>query len=155
MPEEKSIADKLHQAYITINKVEEIICDAFEKYEPEVYQNLDFTIGSDEYDNSIEIYIKTVLPYPYEPSWHIRDEIYKLGFSKVYWNFIDEPNGKFTEEIRGEEPRKFKNAPEFSDAEFCKKAFEKNKIGWTVDRRFNYDEWYPKYSKESYIKSLK
>lgn len=136
---EKTIAEKLHEAYYVTSHVEEIIYDAFGKYEPEIYENLDFSIGSDEYDNSIEIYIKNVIPYPYEPCIEIRREIYNLGFSIVYWNFYDE-NGKLTEEIRGTEPRRLKEAPERSDAEFCKNIWEKWGLNG-IDKRFNGDEW--------------
>lgn len=119
MENKRTIAERLHDSYRVQMEVEELISDLFEKYEPEVYELLDFSIGSDDYDNSIEIYIKNVIPYPYEPCWEIREAIYALGFGIVYWNFSDE-KGKFTEEIRGTEPRRFKDAPERSDAQWCK-----------------------------------
>lgn len=130
MSEELSIAEQLHHAYKVIDRVESVILDAFEEHEPEVY--LDFSIGSDSYDNSIEIYIKNVLPYPYEPCKAIRKAIYDLGFSIVYWNFIDE-QGNYSEEIRGSEPRRLKNAPHLY-----------TKYGY-VDARFN---------EELYLKTL-
>ena len=142
---EKTIAARLHDSYIVQREVEEIISDAFNKYEPEVYEKLDFTIGSDDYDNSIEIYISNVIPYPYEPSWEVREIIYALGFGTVFWNFADE-NGKFTEEIRGTEPRRYKDAPERSDAKWCKEFWDKWGIGGT-DKRFD-GEWFKKYKRK-------
>lgn len=142
--EEKTIADRLHDSYICIMEVESIIEDAFEKYEPEIFEELDFTIGSDYYDNSIEIYIKNVIPYPYEPSWDVRNVIYDLGFSIVYWNFADE-NGDFTDEIRGDEPRRFRNAPERSDAKWCKEFWDKWGISGT-DKRFD-GTWFKNYKR--------
>lgn len=102
---EESVANQLHKYSSIESTVSETIWNAFEKYEPEVWKTLEFHIGSDWYDNSIEIYIENHLPYPYEPSWKVRDEIYALGFDIVYWNFADE-KGEFTEEIRGSEPRR-------------------------------------------------
>ena len=142
----KTIAERLHDSYRVQMEVEEAISDAFEKYEPEIYNSLDFSIGSDDYDNSIEIYIKNVIPYPYEPSWEIRNIIYDMGFGTVYWNFADE-NGKFIEEIRGTEPRRFKNAPERSDAKWCKDFWDKWGIGGT-DKRFD-GTWFEKYKRKN------
>lgn len=103
----KTLAQKLHEFGRIKFEIENIIEEAFEKYEPEIYTDLDFSIGSDEYDNSIEIYIYNVIPAPYEPCLEIRKIIYDMGFGMVYWNFKDE-NSKFTEEIRGYEPRRKK-----------------------------------------------
>ena len=142
---EKTIAERLHDSYRVQEQVEEIIMEAFEKYEPENYEKMDFAIGSDDYDNSIEIYIKNIMPYPYEPCWEIRDAIYALGFGIVYWNFADD-NGKITEEIRGTEPRRFKNAPERSDAKWCKEFWDKWGISGT-DNRFD-GTWFDKYQRK-------
>jgi len=142
--ETRTIAERLHDSYIVQEKVEDIILEAFQKYEPENYYKLDFSIGSDSYDNSIEIYIKNIMPYPYEPCWEIRDIIYGMGFGTVYWNFAD-VNGKFTEEIRGTEPRRFKEAPERSDATWCKEFWNKWGINGT-DKRFD-GTWFDKYKK--------
>ncbi len=142
---EKTIAERLHDSYRVQGQVEEIIMEAFEKYEPDNYDKLDFSIGSDDYDNSIEIYIKNIMPYPYEPCWDIRDVIYALGFGTVYWNFADE-NGKFTEEIRGTEPRRFKDAPERSNSKWCKDFWDKWGINGT-DKRFD-GTWFEKYKRK-------
>jgi hypothetical protein len=120
----KNVAERLHDSYKVQTEVEDTIWEAFEKYEPEIYHKLEFSIGSDQYDNSIEIYIKNLIPYPYEPSWEIRDIILSLGFSIIYWNFADQ-NGKFTEEIRGEEPRRFKHAEERYDTNWMKEFYQK------------------------------
>jgi len=144
----RTIAERLHDSYRVQMEVEELISDLFEKYEPEVYELLDFSIGSDDYDNSIEIYIKNVIPYPYEPCWEIRDAIHSLGFSNLFWNFADE-KGKFTEEIRGAEPRRFKDAPERSDAQWCKEFYAKWGISGT-DKRFD-GTWFDKYKRKTKV----
>ncbi len=135
----KTIAHKLHDGYAAIEEVDDVIFYAFKEHEPEWLDVLDFDIASDDYDNSLEVYFRNFFPYPYEPCLEIRQAVYDLGFSTVYWNFCDE-NGKRTEEIRGTEPRRLKEAPERSDAEFCKYNWEKYKING-VDKRFNGDEW--------------
>jgi hypothetical protein len=146
----RTIADRLHDSYRVQEEVEEIIMDLFEKHEPEVYQVLDFSVCSDPYDNSIEIYIKNVMPYPYEPCWEIRDAIYAMGFGTVYWNFADE-TARYMEEIRGAEPRRYKPSeevtPELYDKKYCQELWDKWKING-VDRRFNYDDWFPKYARK-------
>ena len=144
--ETRTIAERLHDSYMVQEEVEDVICEAFEKYEPENYEKLDFSIGSDEYDNSIEIYIKNIMPYPYEPCWEIRDAIYDLGFSIVYWNFANE-NGTYKEEIRGTEPRRYKDASERSDAKWCKDFWNKWGIGGT-DKRFD-GTWFEKYKRNN------
>lgn len=92
-----------------------------------------------------ELIKKLVIPYPYEPCWDIREIIYALGFGTVYWNFADE-NGKFTEEIRCPEPRRYKDAPERSDAKWCKEFWDKWGISGT-DKRFD-GEWFKKYKRK-------
>lgn len=52
-----TIAERLHDSYIVQGQVEDVIMDAFKRYEPDIYEKLDFEIASDEYDNSIEIYL--------------------------------------------------------------------------------------------------
>jgi len=105
----KTLAEELHSAYSIISIIEDKISDLFEKYEPTTFEVLNFTISADMYDNSIEIYIKNVMPYPYEPCKEIRKAIYDMGFSIVYWNFYNESK-KITEEIRGYEPRHYKDS---------------------------------------------
>jgi hypothetical protein len=121
----QKLAQKLHEAYDTIEKVENVIMEAFRKHEPEIYKKLDFEISADWYDNSIEIYFLVSLPYPYEPCAEIRKEIYALGFDEVYWNFTkdtmdvecdrivgikSELKKDSPDEIRGWEPRHNKYA---------------------------------------------
>jgi hypothetical protein len=110
---EQSLAEQLHDAYVIIHHVEDRILDAFQKFELDELDKLDifdidFHISSDPYDNSIEIYIDTIIPYPWEPCWDTRKLVYDMGFDIVYWNLKDN-EGKFTEEIRGTEPRRFKD----------------------------------------------
>lgn len=145
-----TVAERLHDSYCVQSEVEDVIMEAFEKYEPEIYEKLDFHISSDYYDNSIEIYFDVSLPYPYEPSKEVRQAIYDLGFSIVYWNFtkdvMDVPCNRVTppppnniwknspDEIRGWEPRHNKYG-----------IWIPNKYGY-VDDRFNQKEWESKYN---------
>ncbi len=148
--EEGSIAEKLHDAEHLRYKINDIIDEAFMRYEPEIHRGLDFTFGSDYYDNSIEIYFHKSLPYPYEPCNEIRETIYAMGFSSVYWNFLEDvadvkcnriypppPDGIYKnspDEIRDYEPRHSKNA-----------IWKETKYGY-VDDRFNEEEWKSKYN---------
>jgi len=143
--ETRTVAERLHDSYVVQSHVVDIIFEAFEKYEPEIYDKLEFSIGSDSYDNSIEIYITNLMPYPYEPCLEIRNMIYALGFGRVYWNFVDE-SGKITDEIRGYEPRRLRDAPERYDAKWCKDFWEKWGISGT-DNRFD-GTWFSKYQRK-------
>ncbi len=147
MENKRTVAERLHDSFRVQNEVEELISDLFEKHEPEVYELLDFSIGSDDYDNSIEIYIKNSMPYPYEPCHEIRKAIYELGFGNVYWNFLadkrelplDKTSGSGLmrisyDEIRNFEPRHCRNYLWIP----CKYGY--------VDERFNEDEWNKKYN---------
>lgn len=147
----RTMAQKLHEASLIQHEIENVISDAYEKYEPEVYETLDFDIGSDEYDNSIEIYFKISLPYPYEPCKEIRQAVYALGFSIVYWNFLKDSMDVTSEtgynikddakdEIRGWEPRHTRNSS----------LWIPNKYGY-VDGRFDETKWKEKY----YVKNKK
>lgn len=129
-----TIAEQLHQAYHTITIIESKIEDVFEKHEPEIYEDLAFNIGADSYDNSIEIYFTTKLPYPYEPSQAVRKEVYDLGFSNVYWNFMEEEHH---EEVRNYEPRHYRDSKKWIPSNY----------GY-VDERFNESEWLEKYGKK-------
>lgn len=146
----KSVSEKLHDSYSIQSQVEDVISEAFMEHEPEIYEKLDFHITSDYYDNSIEIYFDVSLPYPYEPSKEVRQVIYDLGFSIVYWNFLKDvldvpcnrvspppPNNIYInspDEIRGYEPRHSKYS-----------IWIENKYGY-VDDRFNEQEWKSKYN---------
>jgi len=84
-------ANKLFDALSDAEKrkfdVEIIIRRAFEKHEPEIGKKLSYHWDCDDYDKSITIYFDVSLPYPYEPSYEVRKDIYNLGFSIVYWVF--------------------------------------------------------------------
>jgi len=143
--ENKTLAEKLHESYEIQEKIENIICDIYKKYEPEIYKKLDFSFFSDFYDNSIEIIFLISLPYPYEPCLEIRQEILNLGFDTVYWVFskdlIEVKNKRsFIEnspdEIRGFEPRHNRYS-EWIPTEY----------GY-VDERFKEKEWKEKYFKQ-------
>ena len=145
-----TVAERLHASYQVQTEVEDTIIRAFEKYEPEIYEKLVFHIDSDSYDNSIEIYFDTSLPYPYEPCKEVRQTIYDLGFYNVYWNFLEDvmdvPCNRVTppppdniwrnspDEIRNWEPRHSTHA-----------IWIHNKYGY-VDDRFNQKEWESKYN---------
>ena len=147
MENKRTVAERLHDSFRVQMEVDELISDLFEKHEPEVYELLDFSIGSDDYDNSIEIYIKNSIPQPYEPCYEIRKAIYELGFGNVYWNFLadkrelplDKTNGSELmrvshDEIRNYEPRHSRNYLWIP----CKYGY--------VDERFNEDEWNKNYN---------
>ena len=104
----RTVAERLHEAYTTIQHVESTIGDAFKKYEPEIYEYLDYHISADDYDNSIEVYIDTILPSTYIPSDEVKKVIKDMGFAITYWNFINE-DGKYFEEIIGNSPRRKKH----------------------------------------------
>ncbi|QKZ15175.1 hypothetical protein [Spirosoma sp. KUDC1026] len=126
----RTIAQRLHDSFLIQDSVEDMLLGLFEKYEPEVYEKIDFTIGSDDYDNSIEIYFNTPMPYPWEPCHALRKEIHAWGFSTVYWNFkADKDLGEY-EEVRGYEPRHVRDS----------KQWIPTKYGY-VDSRFNESEW--------------
>lgn len=132
--EDMSLAEQLHAFGNAEMMIEQKIEEAFEEFEPEIAKDLEFTIGSDWYDNSVEIYIHNSLPYPYEPCKEIRKVIYDMGFSMVYWNFEEDKHKNFTEEIRGYEPRHLKGSENWIS----------NKYGY-VDNRFNEEHWVKHY----------
>lgn len=146
----KTIAERLHDGNYAKHVIEMTIDDTFEKYEPEIFEILSYTIDSDDYDNSLEIDFHVSLPYPYEPCKEVRQAIYDLGFSMVYWNFRKDvmdvkcdrvspppPDGIWKDspdEIRGWEPRHSANA-----------IWIRTEYGY-VDERFNEQEWKSKYN---------
>lgn len=135
MENKRTVAERLHDSFRVQMEVDELISDMFEKHEPKIYDALDFSVGSDEYDNSIEIYVKNYLPYPYEPCYEIRKAIFDLGFGTVYWNFVNEECKAMTDEIRGYEPRHYKDSSKWKG---CKYG--------GVDDRFNEEEWNKNYN---------
>jgi hypothetical protein len=147
MENKRTVAERLHDSFRVQMEVDELISDLFEKHEPNIYESLDFSIGSDDYDNSIEIYIKNSIPYPYEPCYEIRKAIYELGFGNVYWNFLgdkrelplNKTNGSELmrmshDEIRNFEPRHSRNYLWIP----CKYGY--------VDERFNEEDWNKSYN---------
>lgn len=143
MDTNRTIAQKLHESYIIQMQVDNEILDLFEKYEPETYgkEGFDFSVTSDYYDNSIEIFFNCSLPYPYEPSFEIRKAIYDMGFDIVYWVFKEDKTGDTVDEIRGYEPRHYKNHVNAKASSIWKLT----KYGY-VDERFNEKEWIKKYN---------
>lgn len=144
-----TVAERLHDSYGVQSEVKNVIMEAFEKYEPEIYEILDFNIGSDYYDNSIEIYFNVSLPYPYEPSKEVREAVYDLGFSIVYWNFNKDTMDVICDRFIGREPEMVKNSPDEIrgwEPRHNKHAhWIPNKYGY-VDKRFNQKEWELKYN---------
>lgn len=146
--ETKTVAQRLHEAFRVQNEVEQIILNAFEEYEPELFEQLDFSISSDDYDNSIEINFNISLPYPYEPCKEIRQTIYDLGFSMVYWNFYKDTMDVMCTRFIGGVPQLVKNSPD--EIRGWEPRHNKNaywihtKYGF-VDERFNEKEWESKY----------
>ena len=60
LQEVPTVAERLHDSYIVQGQVEDVIMDAFKRYEPEIYEKLDFEIASDEYDNRNGTPVKAV-----------------------------------------------------------------------------------------------
>lgn len=131
MSKEKTTAEVLHDGKLAKNYIENYICELFEKYHPFYYDNdFDFDIGSDDYDNSLEVYFNISIPYPFEPCYEVRKALLDLGFNIIFWNFREDKNGDFCDEIRGFEPRRY-SAPA---------KHIPNKYGY-VDERFNEEEY--------------
>lgn len=129
---DKTRAGELHAARRVYMSMTYEIERAFEKYEPEISEDLHITIHPDEYDNSIIIEMSTPgdhLRYPYEPSKKVRDVVYAFGFDMVHWRFKD-----YRDEIRGWEPRRSMQTHKYFKTEY----------GY-VDDRFNEAEWKKKY----------
>lgn len=132
-------AERLHELTLLKDFIETTIEDAFEKYHPEIWEELDFDIGSDDYDNSLEIYFQNSLPYPWEPCKEVREAVYALGFTNVYWNFKKDVDKQFgmMDEIRNWEPRHTREA----------KYWVSNKYGY-VDDRFDEKHWESTYRRQ-------
>lgn len=137
----ENTAQKLHESYYLIDQVEVYIFEIFEKYESEIVnkKDFDFEIASDDYDNSLEIYFKCSIPYPYEPSLKTRQDIQKLGFDIIYWNFLEDKIDDTYDEIRGYEPRHARHSTKNYPWMYHKK------YGY-VDKRFDEKEWCKKYN---------
>lgn len=145
----QTIAEKLHELYIVQEQVEDVILNAFKKYEPEIYEKLDFHISSDSYDNSIEIYFDVSLPYPYEPCKEVREAVYAMGFSNVYWNFNKDTMDVICDRFYGKEPQMVKNSLDEIrgwEPRHNKHAHWTGSIYGYVDSRFNEEEWKLKYN---------
>ena len=148
---EKTIAERLHEALSLQDEIETIIMDAFEDYEPDIYNsNPDFgiEISTDAYDNSIEVKFLTSLPYPYEPCDEIRKIIYNLGFSNVYWNFLEDKNIVMCDRFIGKDPELSNTIDEIRNYEprhYSMGTWISTKYGY-VDERFNEKEWTKNYN---------
>lgn len=145
----KTLAERLHESHSVKSHIEDLITELFEKYEPEIYEKLEFRIDSDDYDNSIEIYFEVSLPYPYEPCKEIRQAIYDLGFSTVYWNFMKDTMDVVCDRFIGREPELVKNSPDeirgYEPRHNKHAHWIPNNYGY-VDERFNEKEWLEKYN---------
>ena len=147
MEEEKRLlAQRLHELNTVQARVEQIVMEAIEEFEPEIYNDdFDLNIGSDWYDNSLEVDFLVSIPYPWEPRQETRKALYAMGFDIVYWNFRKDKNISIPsqyakqidtyDEIRGYEPRHYKDS---STWELVKG------IGY-VDNRFDEKQWSEKY----------
>lgn len=132
----KSVAERIHDGVYAKYVVESALEDAFLNYEPDNYEKIldSYNLRFDSYDNSVEIDIHADFPYPYEPCKEIRDKIYALGFSIVYWNFKENVFEGTCDEIRGWEPRHVKDSNKWVITEY----------GY-VDGRFDEKKWLIKY----------
>lgn len=134
--EEMSMADKLHEATFIKMEIEDIICELMIE---EGFEDYDFDISNDDYDNSLEIFFKFDILYPWEPSLEMRQALFDLGFDIIYYNFQD-----------GDEIRDFKNNNEPRRTADFKQTKTGNiienghilieGIGY-VDDRFKFEEW--------------
>lgn len=143
----RTIADRLCDSYSVQSQVEDLINELFEEHEPEIYEILEFHMGADWYDNSIEIYFDVSLPYPYEPCKEIREAIYKLGFSIVYWNFLKDTAKVMCDRFIGKEPSLVETYDEvrgYEPRHYRLGQWKPTKYGY-VDKRFNEKEWKLKY----------
>jgi len=149
MGKELTLAQKLHTYSTTQMLIEDAIESAFNTHEPEIGEMLEFGIGSDDYDNSIEIYFHISLPYPYEPCKEIRQIIYDMGFSIVFWNFLKDTQDVVCDRLIGQEPKLMKESPD--EIRGWEPRHNKN-AHWTqtkygyVDDRFNEKDWKRKYN---------
>jgi len=129
----KTTAENIHLGLEYKDKLESLLYVLLEEHYPNEPHKHEFHLGFDWYDNSVEVYFKDQIEYTWEPNLEIRQAILDEGFSIVYWNFINKL-GKYTEEIRGDEPRRFKDGPHIYIP----------KIGY-VDNRFNLEDWQKQY----------
>jgi hypothetical protein len=146
----QTLAMKMHEATHVIYEITDIIEEAFNEYESDVYENLDIKIYSDDHDNSIEIHFQNSMPYPYEPCHEIRKIIFDMGFKNVSWTFSKDTMDVIcdriirgpklmensVDEVRNYEPRHNRYAP-----------WTKTIYGY-VDDRFNEVEWVSKYKRK-------
>lgn len=134
--EEMTMADKLHEGTSIKMEIEDIICDLMIE---EGFEDYDFEIWDDDYDNSLEILFKFDIPYPWEPGLEMRQKLFDLGFDIIFYNFED-----------GDEIRDFKNNNEPRRTTDFEKTQNGNiiehghilieDIGY-VDDRFKLEEW--------------
>jgi hypothetical protein len=79
--EEKSLAERMHDGA----RAEAIIEDRIDDLFPELVCK----IGSDYYDNSLEVYMSPETPKDFSVTQEQADEIFKMGFSRFWFNFTD------------------------------------------------------------------
>lgn len=120
-----TLAEMSHQNNHIYSCIARIILNVFRTYEPETYKllskerntNKSISASGDWYDNSLEVYFKVSLPYPYEPCYEVRKILNDMGYHTIYWNFtkdVSEVMGRgqrvenVEDEIRGFEPRHYK-----------------------------------------------
>ena len=134
-------SDKVHESFNVISELSGYVLDLFEKYEnfSDDFE-LDFYIFTDQDSNTLEIFINSDLPYPYEPSIKMRMELFKLGFSNLSFIFENAEIGQ-REIVQNYKPRRWENL----------EAPIETKYG-SVDDRFNEKAWLKKYSNIGLIK---
>jgi hypothetical protein len=78
---EKSLADRLHDG----NMAHAVIEDRVD----EIFPDLVCKIGSDYYDNSLEVYFSPETPADFVATQEQSDKIFEMGFSRFWLNFTD------------------------------------------------------------------
>lgn len=133
-----------------------IILNVIKIYEPETYKllsqekniNKSISASGDWYDNSIEVYFKVSLPYPYEPCYEVRKILYDMGYHTVFWNFEKDIIETVNDRTFGREPYLTKSCDEI-------RGFEPRHVKWGkwkltkygfVDDRFNEEHFRENYN---------
>lgn len=90
-----SLSEKVHEGQLASLEIEDIIFQAFSKYETEIYKTLDFSITTDYYDNSIVIKFAPTVSYPYALHEEIRNIILNIGFTSIFLSFENDTKGLY------------------------------------------------------------
>lgn len=138
-----TLAEKVHEGNSALTQIDDLIADAFQEYEPKVFESLEYTLSSDWYDNSLEIHITSSHPYPYEPCKEVREVVYNLGFDRVYWNFESDFILTTCSRVYPKTDREYKSCDEIRDWEPRHGKYHEwlpTKYGY-VDNRFVEEEW--------------